>query len=86
MEHELEAEKKRRQEAEDKLFDLVLAKQEMEREDTASTSMICAAEGKPSYSSYSNLLESAANIQCLLDLANEEMKNKSILLRKVFVL
>jgi len=57
----------------------------MERDDT-STSVICISDGKPSYSTYGNLLESAANIQNLLDLANEELKNKSMLLRKVFFL
>ncbi len=79
LEHELESEKKRRQEAEEKLFDLLQQKQAKEGEG----SMMCLADGKPGYSVYSNLLESAVNIQNLLDLANEELKNKSGLLRKV---
>lgn len=45
--------------------------------------IISTAEGKPQYESYAHLVEDQTTINELLELANEELKNKHVLLMKI---
>ena len=48
-----------------------------------SLGIISTAEGKPQYESYAHLIEDRGTINELLELANEELKNKHIILKKI---
>ena len=81
LEQELQEEKKKRKEAEERLFDLLFINQTPNKKVDAA--LVCMAEGKPNYGSYAHLVENKSTTGDLLDLVNEELKNKHILLRKI---
>lgn len=75
LEHDLEFEKKKRAEAEMKLYNLLFAQKQ--------TAPVCLSDGKPNYKSYSQILEGNLTIQDLLALSNEELEGKQVLIKKV---
>ncbi len=76
LEQELHTTRENRRQAEIKLYDMVKGKQ-------VPRSLVANPEGNPNYDSYEHLMESVENMQDLLDLANEELRNKSVVLEKV---
>ena len=81
MDKELQEEKKRNIKVEERLFDVLFS---MKRSEVVENSIIvCSAEGKPSYGSYAHLIEDQGTVEELLELANEELKNKDMLIKNV---
>ena len=79
MDRELQEEKKKSTEAEGKIFDLLFSL----NGSIDNPGIMCAAEGKPCYGSYAHLVEDQGSVEDLLELANEELKNKHLILRKI---
>jgi len=82
LEHKLGLEKKNRQELENKL--IAILDMASQKEET-NNSLFSGEDEKSNCTASSNLLETAVNAQSLLDLANEELKKKMILLEKVSI-
>jgi len=82
LEQELQEERKKRIKAEEELYDLLFTNQQPNKK-VDNSSLVCMAEGKPHYTSYAHLVENKGSINDLLDLVNEELRNKHILLRKI---
>ena len=81
MERELQEEKKKTLELNENLFNSLFEAQQDER--VENPLIISTAEGKPNYESYAHLIESENSTDELLELANEELKRKQKILRKI---
>lgn len=55
------------------------------QQEEANNSLFSGGDEKSNCTASSNLLESAVNAQSLLDLANEELKKKIILIKRVSI-
>ena len=80
VEYELECEKEQKYEVEKQLFYKLF----LERmRDKTALPLVSLSDGVPEYKDYGHLLEDPINVRDLLELANEELRNKAELLRKV---